>query len=94
MDLTFLTVTAVIAIYAGILGLVAPYIGIESEHLGALVPSAIAFIMGMFLSLILTWVGLPYANAWFFIIIMLLMPVALWWGPRFLVRRRESVAAA
>lgn len=93
MDLTFLAVTAVIAIYAGILGLVAPYIGIESEHLGALVPSTIAFIKGMFLSLILTWLGMPYANAWFFIIIMLIMPVALWWGPRILISRREAAAA-
>jgi hypothetical protein len=93
MDLTFLAVTAVIAIYAGILGLVAPYLGIESEHLGALVPSTLAFIGGMLLSLILTWVGLPYANAWFFIIIMLLMPVALWWGPRILIARREAAEA-
>ncbi len=76
MELTFLAVSAVILVYAAILGLVAPYIGIESEHLGALVPSAFAFVAGSLLSLILTWVGLPFANAWFWIIVMLLMPAA------------------
>ncbi|MEY4981464.1 MAG: hypothetical protein RL174_802 [Actinomycetota bacterium] len=90
MDLTFLAVTAVILVYAAILGLVAPYIGIESEHLGELVPGAFSFLLGMLLSLILTWAGLPYANAWFWIIVMLLMPAAAWFGPRWMLARREN----
>lgn len=94
MDLTFLAVSAVILIYSAILGLVAPYIGIESEHLGELVPSAFAFLKGMFLSLILTWVGLPFDNAWFWIIVMLLMPAAAWFGPRWLLARRAAADSA
>jgi hypothetical protein len=90
MELTFLAVSAVILVYAAILGLVAPYIGIESEHLGELVPSAFAFVAGSLLSVILTWVGLPYANAWFWIIVMLLMPAAAWFGPRWMLARRAS----
>jgi uncharacterized RDD family membrane protein YckC len=90
MELTFLAVSAVILVYAAILGLVAPYIGIESEHLGELVPSAFAFVGGLLLSLILTWAGLPFANAWFWIIVMLLMPAAAWFGPRWMLARRVA----
>ncbi len=93
MDLTFLAVSAVIFIYAAILGLVAPYVGIHGEHFGELMPGAAAFIKGLSLALILTWVGLPYDNAWFWISVMLLMPVALWAWPTFLEKRREASKA-
>lgn len=90
MDLTFLAVSAVILVYAAILGLVAPYIGIESEQLGELVPSAAAFVAGLLISLILTVSGLPFDNAWFWIIAMLLMPAAAWFAPRWLIARRSA----
>jgi hypothetical protein len=33
---------------------------------------------------------LSFANAWFWIIVMLLMPAAAWFGPRWMLARRAS----
>lgn len=90
MDLTFLAVAAVIFVYAALLGLVAPYLGIAGEHFGELVAGAAAFISGLVLSLVLTLTGLPFDNAWFWIVVMLLMPAAMWLVPNWLEKRREA----
>ena len=73
MDFSF----AVIAFYAAILGLVAPYIYARSEEYGALLPPAIALAVGSVLWGALTWLGFKYTEGYIWVIIMVLMPVAM-----------------
>lgn len=68
---------AVIAFYAVILGLVAPYLHARSEEYGALVPPAIAFVAGSFLWAVLTWLGFKYTEGYIWVIIMVIMPVVM-----------------
>lgn len=73
MDFAF----GVIAFYAAILGLVAPYIFARSEEYGALLPPAIAMVAGSFLWVLLTWLGFKYTEGYIWVIIMLLMPAVM-----------------
>lgn len=68
---------AVIGFYAVILGLVAPYIYARSEEYGALLPPAIAMVVGSVLWAALTWLGFKYTEGYIWIIIMVAMPVVM-----------------
>lgn len=84
---------AFLVIYAVILGLVTPYVVGKSEQYGVLVPTTIGLSVGSVLWVILTWIGMKQTEAWIWIIVMLAMPVALWFGARFLRKRRDKVDA-
>ena len=73
MDFSF----AVIAFYAAILGLVAPYIYARSEEYGALLPPAIALAVGSVLWGALTWLGFKYTEGYIWVIIMVVMPLVM-----------------
>ncbi len=68
---------AVIAFYAAILGLVAPYIYARSEEYGALLPPAIAMAIGSVLWAGLTWLGFKYTEGYIWVIIMVVMPLVM-----------------
>lgn len=68
---------AVIGFYAVILGLVAPYIYARSEEYGALLPPAIAMVVGSVLWAALTWLGFKYTEGYIWIIIMVAMPLVM-----------------
>jgi hypothetical protein len=80
---------AFLLVYAVILGLVAPYVGLKSEKYGSLVPSAVALIAGAVLWTALTWVGMSHTDGWIWIIVMLAMPAAMWFGPKRLEALRK-----
>ncbi len=80
---------AFLVVYAVILGLVAPYVGLKSDKYGSLVPSVASFIAGAIVWTILTWVGMPSTEAWIWIIVMLVMPAALWFAPKRLEAMRK-----
>ena len=67
----------IIAFYAIILGLVAPYIFAKSEEYGALLPPAIALATGSVLWATLTWLGFKYEEGYIWIIVMVLMPLVM-----------------
>ncbi len=90
MDFISLLNILFIVIYAGILGLVAPYVGVKSEHYGSYVPTALALTSGSALWILLTWVGMPYDQAWIWIIVMLGMPAAMWFGGKLIEKRRKE----
>ena len=79
---------AFILVYAAILGLVAPYLGIDVKKIGSLVPGAIALTKGALAWAVLTWCGMHYDQAWIWIIVMLLMPVAMFFGVGYLSVKR------
>ena len=54
MDFISLLNILFIVIYAGLLGLVAPYIGLASDAYGSYVPTGLAIVSGSALWLILT----------------------------------------
>ena len=68
---------AVIAFYAAILGLVAPYIYARSEEYGALLPVAVAMVVGSVLWAALTWLGFKYTEGYIWVIIMVVMPLVM-----------------
>lgn len=80
----------VILFYAGILALVTPFVIGASERYGQLIPFGISIVTGALLWIILTWLGFPYTEAWIWFIIMMLMPVAVWFGTKWLERQREK----
>ena len=80
---------AFLVVYAVILGLVSPYVGLKSEKYGSLVPAAAAFLFGSLLWTILTWVGMSHTDGWIWTIVMVAMPVAMWFGPKQLEARRK-----
>jgi hypothetical protein len=90
MDFISLLNVLFIAIYAVILGLVAPYVGVKSENYGSLVPTALGVISGSLLWIIGTWVGLHYDQVWIWLIVMLGMPAAIWFGAKYIDKRREA----
>lgn len=90
MDFISVLYVVFLAIYAVIIGLVAPYVGIKSENYGSFVPTAIALITGALLWIIGTWVGLHYDQPWIWMIVMLLMPVGMWFGCGALDALREA----
>jgi hypothetical protein len=90
MDFISLLNVLFIVIYAGILGLVAPYVGVKSDNYGSYVPTALGVISGAALWIIGTWTGLHYDQVWIWLIVMLGMPAAIWFGAKFIEKRRES----
>jgi uncharacterized membrane protein YeaQ/YmgE (transglycosylase-associated protein family) len=67
----------IILIYAVILGLVAPYLTTQSREYGVLLPPAIAAVAGSVLWIVLTWLDFKHAEAWIWIIVMAVMPIAM-----------------
>jgi hypothetical protein len=90
MDFISLLNVLFIVIYAVILGLVAPYVGVKSDHYGSYVPTALAVVSGSALWILGTWAGLHYDEAWIWLIVMLLMPVATWYGAKFIEKKRAA----
>jgi hypothetical protein len=90
MDFISLLNVLFIVIYAGILGLVAPYVGVKSDNYGSWVPTALGVISGSLLWIIGTWSGLHYDQVWIWLIVMLGMPAAIWFGAKFIEKRREA----
>lgn len=81
---------AFILVYAAILGLVAPYLGIDLKLIGSIVPGAIALVFGTLSWAALTWVGLPYDEAWIWLIVMLGMPAVMILSVRFMSAKRSA----
>jgi hypothetical protein len=81
---------AFILVYAAILGLVAPYLGIDLKLIGSLVPGAIALVFGTLSWAALTWVGLPYDEAWIWLIVMLGMPAVMILSVRIMSAKRSA----
>jgi hypothetical protein len=81
---------AFILVYAAILGLVAPFLGIDVKRIGSLVPGAISLVFGAVVWAILTWVGLKYDEAWIWLIVMLGMPAAMFLGVRRISSKRPA----
>ena len=90
MDFSF----AIIAFYAAILGLVAPYIFARSEEYGALLPPAIAIAVGSVLWGALTWLGFKYTEAYIWVIIMVVMPAVMVFVSSRLAHHRIKVREA
>ncbi len=88
MDMLSLLNLLFIVIYAVLLGLVAPYVGLASEHYGSYVPTALAVVSGSVLWMLGTWSGLHYDEAWIWLIVMLGMPAAMWFGSKLMTKKR------
>ncbi len=84
MELAFLV------IYAAILGLVAPYLGIPTNRMGSLVPAAVSLASGSIIWAVLTWCGLHYDQGWIWVITMLAMPAIMVLGVRRLATSRAE----
>ena len=80
-----------IVFYAAILGLVAPYVQIGSDRYGSFVPPVIGLATGSVLWVLLTWIGFGYTDAWIWSIVMLGMPVAMFFGSKALEKQREKL---
>ena len=89
MDVSFV----VVVLYAAILGLVAPYISVHAQKYGALVPPTIALATGALIWSVLIWIGMPNSNAWTWMIVMVLMPVAMVIGANRLAHIRDEQQA-
>jgi hypothetical protein len=81
---------AFILVYAAILGLVAPFLGIDVKRIGSLVPGAIALVFGAMAWAILTWLGFQYDEAWIWLVVMLGMPAAMVFGVRRIASKRPA----
>jgi uncharacterized membrane protein YfcA len=88
MDMLSLLNLLFIAIYAVLLGLVSPYVGLAGEHFGSYVPTALAVVSGSVLWMLGTWSGLHYDEAWIWLIVMLGMPAAMWFGSKLIAKKR------
>jgi uncharacterized membrane protein YeaQ/YmgE (transglycosylase-associated protein family) len=80
-----------IVFYAAILGLVAPYVQIGSDRYGSFVPPVIGIATGSVLWVLLTWLGFGYTDGWIWTIVMLGMPVAMFFGSKALDKQREKL---
>lgn len=80
-----------IVFYAAILGLVAPYVTLGSDRYGVLVPPAIGLAAGSVLWIVLTWLGFEYTSGWIWSIVMLGMPIAMFFGSKALEKTRQEV---
>jgi quaternary ammonium compound-resistance protein SugE len=80
-----------IVFYASILGLVAPYVTLGSDRYGILVPPAIGLAAGSILWILLTWLGFDYTSGWIWSIVMVAMPVAMFFGSKALDRQRAKL---
>lgn len=83
----------IVAIYAGILALVAPYVFLMNDFVGKLVPLGFGLVSGSILWVIFTWLGFNYAEPWIWFIVMLGMPAFAWLGVRWLQSRRARLEA-
>jgi hypothetical protein len=81
---------AFILVYGAILGLVAPFLGIDVKRIGSLVPGAISLVFGAVVWVILTWVGFKYDEAWIWLIVMLGMPAAMVLAVRRISAKRSA----
>ncbi|MEN9752430.1 MAG: hypothetical protein RL670_121 [Actinomycetota bacterium] len=92
MDILFASLIEIgfLVVYAAILGMVAPYVLGASDDYGILLPAVGSLASGLLLWVVLIWVGLPTDNAFTWIIVMLAMPVALFFAVRLLSRRRDA----
>lgn len=89
MDLITLLCIAFIVVYGLILGLVAPYVNLTNDKFGSLVPGALAIVSGSLLWAVLTWAGMPYDQPWIWIIAMLGMPAAMFFGGKQIAKSRD-----
>jgi hypothetical protein len=80
-----------IVFYAAILGLVAPHVQIGSDRYGSLVPPTIGLATGSALWILLTWLGFGYTDGWIWSIVMLGMPVAMFFGSKALDKQRGKL---
>lgn len=81
----------IVAIYAGILALVAPYVFLMNEFVGKLAPLGIGLVAGSVLWITFTWLGFDYAEPWIWFIVMLGMPAVVWVGVRWLQSKRSKL---
>ena len=79
-----------IVFYTGVLALVAPYVRITSDRYGVLVPPAIGLATGSVLWIVLTWLGFSYVDGWIWTIVMVSMPIAMFFGAKALEKKREQ----
>lgn len=84
----------VLLAYAIILALVAPFVVPKSDHYGSLVPAALSIVSGSALWFLLTWLGFHYDEAWIWFIVMLGMPVVVWFGSARIAKLREAAELA
>lgn len=80
-----------IVFYTAILALVAPYVKIKSDRYGVLVPPAIALATGAILWIVLTWIGFDYTSGWIWSIVMIAMPVAMFFGSKRVESSRKKL---
>lgn len=78
-----------IVFYTAVLGLVAPYVQVGSDRYGSFVPPAIGLATGSVLWVALTWLGFSYLDGWIWTIVMVSMPVAMFFGSKALEKIRE-----
>lgn len=78
-----------IVFYAAILGLVAPYVTLNSDRYGILVPPAIGLASGSILWVLLTWIGFSYTDGWIWSIVMVAMPLVMFVAAKRLAKTRE-----
>lgn len=86
-----------IVFYTVILGLVAPYVQMGSDRYGILVPPTIGLATGSVLWILLTWLGFGYTDGWIWSIVMIAMPIAMFFGSKALDKQRvkaDEVALA
>ena len=79
-----------IVFYASILALVAPAVKITSDRYGSFVPATIALCTGAFLWLLLTVLGFGYSDGWIWSIVMVAMPIAMYFGSKLLATKRQE----
>ena len=80
----------IVALYAGILALVAPYVFLTNDFVGNLVPFGVALLVGSLIWIVLTWVGFNYSEPWIWFIVMLGMPVGVWFGVHLIQGKRQK----
>lgn len=90
MDYLVFMDIAFVVVYGAILGLVAQYVGVASDRYHAVVPGAIAIIFGTLLWSGLTWLGMSNEEVWIWLIVMLSMPAAMWFGANRLAAHRSK----
>lgn len=79
-----------IVFYTAVLGLVAPYVKITSDRYGSLVPPVIGLATGAVIWIVLTWLGFSYVEGWIWTIVMLSMPLAMFFASKALAKKREA----
>jgi uncharacterized membrane protein YeaQ/YmgE (transglycosylase-associated protein family) len=82
-----------IVFYGAILGLVAPYVALGSDRYGILIPPAIGLVGGSVLWIALTWLGFAYTDGWIWSIVMVSMPVIMFFGSKAIESQREKLDA-